>query len=116
MKKVIVFLLITAIALGGIGFAHALVTDSQDDLILYPTAQVGDPSVLEGLTASMTFACGDHLRWYTAHTFGGETATTFHYDRKGIPENWIYDSNYLDIYLVGGLSASTTGTFVFRST
>ena len=62
MKKVIVFLLITAIALGGIGFAHALVTDSQDDLILYPTAQVGDPSVLEGLTASMTFACGDHLR------------------------------------------------------
>lgn len=116
MKKVIVFLLITAIALGGIGFAHALVTDSQDDLILYPTAQVGDPSVLEGLTASMTFACGDHLRWYTDHTFGGETATTFHYDRKGIPENWIYDSNYLDIYLVGGLSASTTGTFVFRST
>ena len=116
MKKVIVFLLVLATALGGLGFAHAVVTDSQDELILYPTAEAGDPSVVEGLTASMTFACGDHLRWHTDYTFGGETVTQFVYDRKGTPANWVYNTNYLDISLVGGLSASTTGTFVFRST
>ena len=65
MKKVIVFLLVIALAIGGIGAAHAAVTASQDDLVLYPTIQVGDPAVLEGLTAGLTFACGDHLIWKT---------------------------------------------------
>ena len=54
MKKVIVFLLTVALALGGLGFAHAAVTASQDDLLVYPTVQVGDPAALEGLTASFT--------------------------------------------------------------
>ena len=116
MRKALIFALTVAIALGGIGFAHAVVTDSQDDLVVYPISELGDPSVLEGLTASMTFACGDHLRWYTDHTFGGETVTDFHYDRKGIPDHRIYDTNNLDIYLTAGLSSSTNGTFAFRST
>ena len=77
MKKVIVFLLVIALAIGGIGAAHAAVTASQDDLVLYPTIQVGDPAVLEGLTAGLTFACGDHLRWHTDYPFGGEAVTEF---------------------------------------
>ena len=84
MKKVIVFLLTLAIALGGLGFAHAAVSASQDDLVIYPTLELGDPTILDGLTANLTFTCGNHLRWHTTHTFGGETATEFVYDRLGI--------------------------------
>ena len=86
MRKVLIFALTVAIALGGIGFAHAVVTDSQDELLVYPTSELGDPSALEGLTACVTLACGEHLRWYTDHTLGGETATHFVYDPKGIPD------------------------------
>ena len=76
MKKVLVFLLVLALAVGGIGLAHAAVTGSQDDLTVYPTLEVGDPTALEGLTASMTFQCGPHLRWHTDYHFGGDDPPT----------------------------------------
>ena len=62
MKKVIGFLLTLTIALGGLGFAHAAVYASQDDLAIYPTLELGDPTILHGLTANLTFTCGNHLR------------------------------------------------------
>ena len=37
VKKVLAFLLVLALALGGIGFAHAAVTASQDALLVFPT-------------------------------------------------------------------------------
>ena len=46
MKKVIIFALVLALALGGIGFAHAAVTANQDDLKIFTTLELGDPSVL----------------------------------------------------------------------
>lgn len=115
MKKVIVFALVLAIALGGICFAHAATTDSQDELLVYPTSELGDPSVLEGLTASMTLACGNHLRWHTDYTFGGDTAADFSYHLKAIPDAQEYDSSSLEVYLSGGLGSSTSGSFSLRS-
>ena len=53
MKKVIVFLLTVALALGGIGFAHAAVTASQDDLIFYPTLELGDMTALDNVKVGM---------------------------------------------------------------
>ena len=59
MRKVLIFVLTIVLALGGIGFAHAAVTDSQDELLIYPTFESGDPAVLAGRTVSLTFACGN---------------------------------------------------------
>lgn len=109
MKKVIVFLLTAAIALGAIGFAHAAVTDSQDELLVYPTLEIGDASVLDGMTASMVFSCGNHLRWYTDYTFGGGTETEFSYSAKGFEEATVYNRNYLEVYLTSGTSTSISG-------
>ena len=109
MKKVIVFLLVMALAIGGIGFAHAAVTASQDDLVLYPTIQVGDPAVLEGLTAGLTFACGDHLIWKTDYPFGGEAGTEFRYHRKPVQPPTTYSHNTMDVWLNGGMSSSVSG-------
>lgn len=111
MKKVIAFLLILAIALGGLIYAHTAVSASQDDLVIYPTLELGDPTVLDGLTANLTFTCGNHLRWHAAHTFGGETAAEFVYDRTGTKDPIYYTRNGLTIGLSQGMSASTDGGF-----
>lgn len=116
MKKVIVFLLTLAIALGGLGFAHAAVSASQDDLVIYPTLELGDPTILDGLTANLTFTCSNHLRWHTTHTFGGETATEFVYDRLGIQEPVYYTRNGLTMGISQGMSASTDGGFPVMNT
>ena len=81
MKKIVVFLLILAIALGGMVWTHIAVTARQDDLTIYPTMEVGDPSVLEGRSVSLTIGCGEHLRWETDYPFGGEARTAFTYSR-----------------------------------
>lgn len=116
MKKVIIFVLVLALAVGGIGFAHAAVTESQDDLLIYPTAEAGDASVLDGLTASMTFACGDHLRWYTDYTFGGGTKAEFEYDPEGDTEVADGTDGRMLLYFTGGVGSSTSGTFSLTAT
>ena len=109
MKKVIFFLLAVALALGGIIFAHAAVTNSQEELLVYPTVQVGDPGVLAGRSVSMTITCGEHLRWLTDYPFGGEAVTEFVYDRKGTqPPRTITHGN-MDVWFTGGLSSSVSG-------
>lgn len=115
MKKVIVFILVVALALGGIGFAHAAVTAAQDDLVLYPTLEIGDMTALEGRTARITFTCGDHLIWKTDYPFGGEAVTEFTYDRAGIPEIPLWSQSELSAYLTTSTYASTTGSFAIRS-
>ena len=85
MKKVIAFLLILAIALGGMVFAHAAVTAEQEQLTFYPTLEIGDPSVLNGVTVFTPMKCGSHLSWTPQHTFGGSTVTEFAYSRKPLP-------------------------------
>ena len=109
VKKVILYLLVLALVLGGIGFAHAAVTASQDDLLVFPTLEVGDIGVLEGLTASMTFTCGEHLRWHTDYPFGGVADTEFVYDRVGTQPPQEGAGSYLDLWLSGGTSASVSG-------
>lgn len=109
MKKVIVFILVTALALGGIGFAHGAVSANQDDLVVYPTLQVGDTAALEGRTAELTITCGEHLFWHTEYPFGGEAVTEFAYSRKAVPVPWNYDRNDLDAHLLLGFSISTSG-------
>ena len=115
MKKVIVFLLVMALAVGGIGFTHAAVTASQDDLVVYPTLEWGDMTALSGHTAGITFACGDHLIWKTDYPFGGEAKTEFAYDRAGIPEIPLQSRNEFSLWLIAGTHASTTGSFSIRS-
>ena len=115
MKKVIVFILVVALALGGIGFSHAAVTAAQDDLVLYPTLEIGDMTALDGRTARITFACGDHLIWKTDYPFGGEAVTEFIYDRTGIPEIPLWSQSELSAYLTTSTYASTTGSFAIRS-
>ena len=109
MKKVIVFLLILTLFLGGIVFAHAAVTANQEALLIFPTLEVGDPAALEGLTASMTITCGPHLRWQTDYPFGGEAVTEFVYDRKGTEPPLYASQNRLDIWLTGGMNSSVSG-------
>ena len=111
MKKVIAFLLVLTLALGGILFAHVTVTASQDDLLIYPIAQTGDPAVLDGLSAGITFNCGKHLFWRSTYAFGGETETEFVYDRKGVEAEMNTVSNQINFWLTSGLSASTSGSF-----
>lgn len=109
MRKLLIFVLAIALALGGIGFAHAAVTDSQDELLIYPTFESGDPSVLSGRTASLTFACGNYLRWYSDYTFGGETETEFCFDTDGFASPDLHSESRLDVYLTGGLGSSVSG-------
>lgn len=111
MRKVLLFALTIAIALGGLGFAHAAVTESQDDLLIYATAEQGDRSVLEGRGLEQTFYCGEHLFWHTDYRFGGGTETRFVYDRKGIREEAYQMEDSLNVGLTGGMSASTNGAF-----
>lgn len=115
MKKVLVFLLVMALAVGGIGAAHAAVTASQDDLVVYPTLEWGDMTALNGHTAGITFTCGDHLIWKTDYPFGGEAVTEFAYDRAGIPEIPLQSRNELSAYLTTATYASTSGSFSIRS-
>lgn len=115
MRKVLIFALTIAIALGGIAFAHIAVTDSQDELVIYPILETGDASVLSGSTAVIQFSCGEHLLWYTRYGFGGETDTDFVYDRKGVPEISLQSQNQLDLWLSAGMSASTTGSFFLNN-
>ena len=102
MKKVLAFVLILAIALGGMVFAHIAVSDSQDELIFYPTLEEGDPAVLQGLTASMTIHCGEHLFWNTEYAFGREAVTDFVYSRKAVGiHNHSFNYTYMDLSLYG---------------
>lgn len=116
MKKVIIFLLTAAIAIGCIGFAHAAVTDSQDEVFIYPIVEIGDSSILEGRTLSQNLYCGQYLRWHTEYTFGGETEAEFTFR----PEVWTDDTtevSFLDIYFTGGMGASVSGgSFNLQST
>lgn len=108
MKKVIIFLLTAALALGLIGYGHASVSAQQERLLVYPTLETGDASVLAGKTAELSFLCGDHLRWDTRHTFGGATETAFTFSPKG----FLADSGVrarLEVYFSGNVSASTSG-------
>lgn len=116
MRKVILFALILAIALGGIIFAHAAVTANQDKLLIYPKAEIGDPGVLDGVSAEMTFNCGKHLLWNSSHTFGGETDTEFVYDAKGVSVDVRQTNNHLDFWLCSGTSSYTTDFFAVGST
>lgn len=109
MKKVLAFVLILAIALGGMVFAHIAVSDSQDELIFYPTLEEGDPAVMEGLSASMTFACGDHLRWHTEYPFGGEASTEFVYHRRSVQEPTRDNRSRLEVYVTNGMSCNISG-------
>ncbi len=109
MRKVLIFALTVALALGGLGFAHAAVSDSQDELLVYPTLELGDPAELEGLTASMTFTCGNHLRWHTDYTFGGDTETEFVYHRDPIREPTVYNRSRMNVGFSGGFGSSTSG-------
>ena len=111
MKKVLVFLLVMALAVGGIGFAHAAVTASQDDLVVYPTLEWGDMTALNGHTAGITFTCGDHLIWKTDYPFGGEAKTEFIYHRKPIQPPSTYRYSTMDVWLNGGMSSSVSGGF-----
>ena len=118
MKKVIILLLIAAIGLSSIGFAHAAVTDAQDELLVYPTVELGDNSVMESLAAVMDFTCGDHLTWHTRYDFAtGEAKTDFIYDRKGRPATPYTTRNDFSFYLSGGVGASTSsGSFELGNT
>lgn len=104
MKKVIIFVLVIALALGGIVFAHAAVTASQDDLTIYPTLELGDRSTVEGLTASMVFTCGDHLSWQTDYAFTGETNSSFSYHWNITDNDPVYPSNRFEFQLDSGVS------------
>ena len=104
MKKVIIFVLVIALALGGIVFAHAAVTASQDDLTIYPTLELGDRSTVEGLTASMVFTCGDHLSWQTDYAFTGETSASFSYHWNITDNDPVYPSNRFEFQLDSGVS------------
>lgn len=115
MRKVVIFALVIALALTGLVFAHTAVSAVQDELLLFPTAELGDSSVLSGLTASMTFACGDHLRWHTDYLFGGEAQTTFDYIPKGVPQASYELRTTFDLFFTGGLSTSTTGSIDLRA-
>ena len=86
MKKVIAFTLVILLALGGMVFAHAAVTAEQEQLSFYPTLEIGDPSVLNGVTVSTPLKCGSHLSWTPQHTFGGNTVTEFTYSRQQIKQ------------------------------
>lgn len=108
MKKVIIFLLTAALALGAICCGHAAVSADQDNLLVYPTFETGDPSLLEGKTASLAFLCGDHLRWDTRHTFGGATEADFSFDADGFVTD-SGDRARLEVYFSGSISASTSG-------
>lgn len=108
MKQVILFALILAIALGGIVFAHTAVTDSQDALVFYPVTQTGDEGVLAGLSASMTFRCGDHLRWQSVYPFCGEARTEFSYNLK-TTEPVETPEGHLELYISNGFSTSVSG-------
>jgi len=116
MKKVIAFLLTAALALGGIAFAHAAVTDSQDELVIYPIAQAGDAAAVEGLTAGITFACGDHLRWHTDYHFGGGSETRFEYSPKAQTQVSTGPEGRMSLWLSGGIGSSTSGTFSLNTT
>lgn len=109
MRKVIAFALILAVALGGLVFAHASVTDQQDELLVYAQLQSGDLTPLAGRTASVTIDCGEHLRWYTDYTFGGGiTETRFEFTQ--FPEQAeIANRARLDVYFSGGMGASVSG-------
>lgn len=109
MKKVIAFTLVILLALGGMVFAHAAVTARQDDLTIYPTSEVGDPSVLEGRSVSLTIGCGEHLRWQTDYPFGGEARTEFSYSRKPHQTPTYSGVNGLDVWFSGGISSSVSG-------
>ncbi len=108
MKKVIAFALIAVLALGFLCYAHVSVTASQDDLLIYPTLEIGDSSPLEGLTADVTFLCGDYLRWDASYAFSGETTADFTFDPEGFTKETGHRA-YFDVYLSAGFGSSTTG-------
>lgn len=108
MKRLIAFALTAVLALGFLCFSHASVTASQDDLLIYPTLEIGDRSPLEGLTADVSFLCGDYLRWDASYDFDGETTADFAFD----PEGYTKESGhraYFDVYLSEGTGGSTFG-------
>lgn len=108
MKKVIIFLLTAAIVIGCIGFAHASVTDSQDEVFIYPIEEFGDPSVLEGRILGQNIYCGEYLRWHTDYTFGGETEAEFTFSPDGFVDGTTVSSD-MYVYISGGMAASISG-------
>lgn len=108
MRRILVFALTVAIALGCIGFVHGAVSRDQEELVFYPVSETGDAAVLEGRSVELTFACGDHLRWYTVYPFGDQAETDFIFDPVGEEEVYGH-ANSLEVYLSMGFGSSVYG-------
>ena len=72
MKKLLCFVLVLVLALGGLGYAAGRLNAMENQITYEQQVVVGDPAVLSGKTAHIIHTGGDHLRWDTAYSFGSE--------------------------------------------
>ncbi len=108
MKRVVIFVLVAALALGGICLAHGVIWAQQDDVRIYPNFQWGDASVLRDRMAHMSYDLGQHLRWDCTYDFDGDTTqTVFSYSHEGNLERVVNPVEFrVDMTLNFGASIS----------
>ncbi len=112
MRKVVVFLLVTVLALGAVGYASAELFKLEDDVVYSQNVLFGDPACLEGHTAGIRYRSGSqHLTWYTDFNFGTEPSsqTRFALLQKQPQSEWFYPVNHFDIRCFHGLGYTVSG-------
>lgn len=118
MKRLIVFVIVLACAVGLLtGTAGALAAQA-DDLSFTEVVRWGDPAALEGRRIGSAIRCGDHMLWKTTYTFDGENTydTEFFFSQEGLPEKIRERSAGMEAYSTSGFGGSTSGDMSLRNT
>lgn len=118
MKRLAVFVIVLACAVGLlIGTAGAL-TAQADDLAFTEIVRWGDPAALEGRQIGAVIRCGDHMMWKTSYSFAGDNAydTEFLFSQEGLQERISEKGSSMEAYSTSGFGGSTSGDMSLRNT
>ncbi len=114
MKRVVIFVLVLALAAGSLLFAHGAVSGQQENILLYPVLEWGDRTVLEGQRLQIVFDYNRHLQWDCTYDFSTNTTDTeFAYSWEQFPR--AYDSTSGTEFSIGS-RLNFGGTFENGST
>lgn len=100
-KSLIVTLLLAAIALGGLCYAHAAVNAQKDAVVITETTVAGDPAAAEGICVQLRTKLAGHLLWETNYAAGAPdgTYTDFTFSRQRL-QDWEGSYTGLTLYTI----------------
>lgn len=108
-KSLVLTLLLFALSILGIGYAHGAVNGASDNVELTENTILGDISAAQGLSVNIRNHYQNHLSWNTTLQLGNSPTTEFSFSPSKIYEEREENFSGVQMYINNGMSASTNG-------